>query len=156
METIKKYTYLVLAIIFIVLLGYLSLLKDQRDNARTSLNLAKKSVEQLQSHIEKTNQQLKAIQQIDKEYQEKLQHAKTENDRLLNDLNNAHKRLFVKVKCPALPDTAATTSGVNATTRAELDRENAKRIIRITQDGDSAIMQLNTLQKYVNETCLKQ
>lgn len=155
METLKKYAYLVIALIFIGVLAYLSLVKNQRDNARNSLDLANKRAEQLQSYIEKTNQQLKAIQQLDKDYQEKLQHAKTENDKLLNDLNNTHKRLFVKVKCPALPTNTAATSGTYATTRAELDKENAARIIRIAQDGDNAIMQLTALQKYVNEVCLK-
>lgn len=155
MTNFNKYLYIIIGLAFTVILGYLSYVKNSRDNTLNKLNLANKRVEQLQTHIEKTNQQLKAIQLLDKDYQEKLQHAKTENDRLLNDLNNAHKRLYVKVKCPILPINTTATSGINAATRAELDRENAKRIIRITQDGDSAIMQLNALQKYVNETCLK-
>lgn len=154
METIKKYAYLIIAIIFIVLLGYLSLLKDQRDNARTSLDLAKKSVEQLQAHIEKTNQQLKTIQQIDKEYQEKLQHAKIENDRLRDDLVNNVKRVYVKADCPALPDNAAATSGINATT-AQLTGNARQDYLRLRLEIGQVTNQVKGLQDYIRNVCQK-
>lgn len=154
METIKKYAYLIIAIIFIVLLGYLFLLKNQRDSARTRLDLAKKSVEQLQAHIEKTNQQLKAIQQIDKEYQEKLQNAKIENDRLRDDLVNNVKRVYVKADCPALQDTTAATSKPDATT-AQLTGNARQDYLRLRLEIDQVNNQINGLQSYINNVCLK-
>jgi prophage endopeptidase len=53
-------------------------------------------------------------------------------------------RVPVKTSCPvpATPDTAvATGDSVQAT--AELDRETAKSLVAITDDGDKAIRQLN-------------
>lgn len=155
MDTVKKYVLIGLSIVLCVVLSYLFYIKKERDNALISLDLANKNIEMLGTYIEKTNQQLKTIQQIDKDYQDKIQHAKVENERLLNDLDTANKRLYVKVKCPVMPTNTTTTSRTDDSTRAELNRETSKRIIRITQDGDNAIMQLNQLQKYVNEVCLK-
>jgi hypothetical protein len=57
-------------------------------------------------------------------------------------------RLRVPIKAPECPvpatDDAPATSGDSVQANAELDRETAKSLIAITDDGDKAIRQLNS------------
>lgn len=154
MSAIKNYVYVGVGIVLLMLLGYLYYLNDRLESTKSKLELANQNISSLNHYINKTNQQLKAIQQLDKDYQEKLTHAQIENDKLRDSIANGTKRLYVKTNCP-MPTNTATTGKPDATNRTELDRETGQRIIRIVQDGDHAIMQLSALQKYVNEVCLK-
>lgn len=154
MNAIKNYIYVAAGVVLLMLFGYLYYLNDRLESTKAKLELANQNISSLNHYIDKTNQQLRTIQQLDKDYQEKLSHAQTENDKLRDSIANGTKRLYVKTNCPMSANTA-TTSKPDATSRAELDRETGQRIIRIAQDGDHAIMQLNALKKYVNEVCLK-
>lgn len=154
MEKIKNYIYVAVAVVILIMLGVIYYLSNSLDNTKIKLEIANQTITGLNAYIDKTKEQLKTIQQLDKDYQEQLSYAKTENDKLRDSITNGTKRLYVKTACPVSINTT-TTSGTNAISRAELDRETSQRIIRIAQDGDNAIMQLSALQKYVNEVCLK-
>lgn len=153
MESIKKYAYVVIGLVFIALLSYLSLVKNQRDNARNSLDLANKRVELLQNQIEQTNKQLKIIRQLDSDYQERLANAQAENDRLRDDLINNVKRVYVKANCSELPK-ATTSSGTNATT-AQLTGNVRQDYLRLRLEIKQVTNQVEGLQSYINNVCLK-
>ena len=75
------------------------------------------------------------------------QHAKTLSQKRNADIDSGaiRLRLPVKTTCPAVQATTdaapATRDSVQADT--ELDRETAKALVAITDDGDKAIRQLN-------------
>lgn len=124
MSAIKNYVYVGVGIVLLMLLGYLYYLNDRLESTKSKLELANQNISSLNHYINKTNQQLKAIQQLDKDYQEKLTHAQIENDKLRDSIANGTKRLYVKTNCP-MPTNTATTSKPDAVNRAELDRETS-------------------------------
>ena len=75
------------------------------------------------------------------------QHAKTLSQKRNADIDSGALKLRIPVKatCPTLQATAdpPTPSGDSVQATAELDREIAKTLIAITDDGDKAIRQLN-------------
>jgi len=154
MTNFNKYLYIIIGLAFAVILSYLSYVKNSRDNALNKLDLANKRVEQLQTYIEKTNQQLKAIQQLDKDYQEKLRNAQAENDRLRDDLVNNVKRVYVKASCPVLPTNTATTSSINAAT-PRLTGDTRQDYLRLRLKIKQITNQVEGLQSYINNVCLK-
>jgi hypothetical protein len=88
-----------------------------------------------------------------------LQHSKElsdaqRNQALLRDrLATADVRLSVLIEDPAsgcnLPAAPSSFGVVHAARRAQLDPAHAQRIIRITDDGDNAIIALRACQAYV-------
>ena len=89
---------------------------------------------------------------------EKLTNAQKDQDRLRDRLATSDLRLSVilaqgSTGGRSVP--AATSAGglVHGTVRAELDPAAAERIVRIANDGDDAIHQLNALQDYVHAVC---
>lgn len=153
MDTIKNYAYVVIGLIFIALLGYLLLVKNQRDNARNSLDLANKRIELLQNQIEQTNKQLKIIRQLDSDYQERLANAQAENDKLRDDLINNVKRVYIKANCSELPK-ATTASKPNATT-AQLTGNARQDYLRLRLEIKQVPNQVEGLQSYINNVCLR-
>jgi prophage endopeptidase len=76
------------------------------------------------------------------------QDAKLAQQKRNADIDSGALRLRVPVKAPecpvqATPD-APIASGDSVQTSAELDRETAKSLVAITDDGDKAIRQLNS------------
>lgn len=99
------------------------------------------------------------IAAIDAAHTEEIERAKIENDRLRGDVLSGARRLSVVAKCPAGSrgvSAGAASSGVDhAATRAELDSAAAGRIIGITSDGDTAIMQLTACQEFIKAVTQK-
>jgi hypothetical protein len=75
------------------------------------------------------------------------QHAKTISQKRNADIDSGaiRLRLPVKTSCPAIQATTDATSPARDSVQAnaELDRETAKALVAITDDGDKAIRQLN-------------
>ena len=86
-----------------------------------------------------------------------LTDAKTNQDRLRDRIATADLRLSVLLDAtPATgSDGMQATTGpgrmVHATTRAQLDRAHAQRIIGITGDGDQGLIALKACQAYAKE-----
>jgi hypothetical protein len=61
------------------------------------------------------------------------------------DIDSGALKLRVKAACPvpASPDTPAPAGSGGGETSAELDRETAKNLIAIAEEGDRAIQKLN-------------
>lgn len=75
------------------------------------------------------------------------QHAKTISQKRNADIDSGTLRLRIPVKatCPTLQATTDATTAPRDSVQAdtELDRETAKALVAITDDGDKAIRQLN-------------
>jgi len=75
------------------------------------------------------------------------QHAKTISQKRNADIDSGTLRLRIPVKatCPTIQATTDATPAARDSVQAdtELDRETAKALVAITDDGDKAIRQLN-------------
>lgn len=93
------------------------------------------------------------IAAIDAAHTEEIERAKIENERLRGDVLSGARRLSVAAKCPAsrggLPGNYRSPSVDNDPSRAELDPAAADRIVRIANDGDTAIIQLAACQDFI-------
>ena len=80
--------------------------------------------------------------------------AKAKEDKLRADIATGERRLFIPVKATecavsTASDTATASGDHSGTASAELDRQTADDLIRITSEGDSAIRKLNAcIQTY--------
>lgn len=149
METVKKYAVIGVAVVLILLFGYLDYINSERDRLSQKLESANKKIDSINASIERTNQQLKTNQQLDKDYQEKLKNARIENDKLRNDLINNVKRVYVKADCPALPATPTTTSSTDAAT-PRLTGDARQDYLRLRQAIEENKEQTLKLQYYIN------
>ena len=90
----------------------------------------------------------------DQQHSKELSDAQRNQARLRDQLATADVRLSVLLaEVPASSCNVPTTPGavgvVHAARRAQLDPAHAQRIIRITDDGDNAIIALRACQAYV-------
>ena len=91
----------------------------------------------------------------DRQYTQELSDAQRNQAALRGRLATADVRLSVLLDAAdaasgcAVPATPAPGSLVHAASRARLDPAHAQRIIRITDDGDSALIALRACQAYV-------
>jgi len=90
---------------------------------------------------------ISAIQTQSTKLQKANQDAKLAQQKRNSDIDSGALRLRIPVKAPDCPVHTATdtpvASGDSVQTNAELDREVAKSLVAITDDGDKAIRQLN-------------
>lgn len=117
-------------------LSYQQLLLEQHRNART--------IEQ--GFKDK-------LQALDEQHTQELFDAQQSVDDALASISNGTKRLYVRTRqatCP-VPDTTPTTGVGHAAGTAELDRDTATRIIRLTERGDQAIIRLTACQNYIRQ-----
>jgi len=89
-----------------------------------------------------------AVQNQTNELVKAEQHAKTISQKRNADIDSGALKLRIPVKTTACPTLQATAdapiaSGDSVQATAELDREIAKTLVAITDDGDKAIRQLN-------------
>lgn len=97
------------------------------------------AIAQAQSEARKTEARLSEINEnLQKELNNEKAQSKKRIDQLVDDVNAGRMRLKIAVSgCPE-----GTASGPGET-RAELDPEVAESLIRIANDGDDAIRELN-------------
>ena len=89
----------------------------------------------------------------DQQHFKELSDAQRNQARLRDQLATADVRLSVLIEDSAsscnVPATPSAVGVVHAARRAQLDPAHAQRIIRITDDGDNAIIALRACQAYV-------
>ena len=90
----------------------------------------------------------------DQQHTKELSDAQRKQARLRDQLATADVRLSVLLAEDSasgcdVPTTPGTVGVVHATRRAQLDSAHSQRIIRITDDGDNAIIALRACQAYV-------
>lgn len=90
---------------------------------------------------------ISAIQTQSTKLQKANQDAKLAQQKRNSDIDSGALRLRLPVKAPVCPvpasDDPPVASGDSVQATAELDREVAKSLVAITDDGDKAIRQLN-------------
>ena len=106
-------------------------------------------IARLNAEARQTEQRMGEVARTYAETLRKSQNAaKVKENKLHNDIVSGKLRLFVPVKAPecAIPaatDTAIAAGDSGGAPSAELDRETAKALVAIAEEGDRAITKLN-------------
>ncbi|WP_225786056.1 lysis system i-spanin subunit Rz [Pseudomonas sp. Marseille-P9655] len=117
-----------------------------------ALDQATKQVRTLEAAAESRRNTIKLLADLDTQHTQERERANQTNASLRAAVAAGNKRLSVlTASTPAGSATAASLGHAEA--RAELDPAAAERIVRIANDGDDAIRQLNALQDYVLTAC---
>jgi prophage endopeptidase len=95
-----------------------------------------------QAEILRINTQMNSDKEkADAQLYKAKQAIKANNDKYLDAISNNSLRLSIPVSTPS---TSSTSSSGDGQTRAELDRQTSEALIAITNDGDNAIVLLNS------------
>ncbi|MDM3889662.1 lysis system i-spanin subunit Rz [Pseudomonas juntendi] len=118
-----------------------------------ALDQATQQISTLKAAAESRRNTIKLLADLDTQHTQERERANQTNASLRADVAAGQRRLsFLATSCTAAGST--TTAGLgHAEARAELDPAAAERIVRIANDGDDAIRQLNALQDYVRTAC---
>ena len=132
-------------------------LADQADQFKTDLGLV--SAAAAKQARDETDKRLALEQQLagqDQQHTRELSDAQRNQAVLRDRLATSDVRLSVLLDAADsasgcnVPATTSTGGVVHAARRAQLDPAHAQRIIRITDDGDNAIIALRACQAYVS------
>lgn len=139
----------VCTIIFIVGISY----KYGYDRCNIKWN--KRIINEYITRQEATQKAQEQINQISKDYQEKLSEIEGSTDRIINDLRISDKRLRVKLS-DSYARKQKDNCGCILNGKAELDQEFSRRIIGITKKGDLWIEALqNTIRQMQDQQEVK-
>ena len=119
----------------------------ERD-VETAIQIAKLNAE----NAEKTNTLVQQVSDKDAELQKEKQNAKKEISKRDADIATGKLQLYVRTKTTGISNcaNASPTSGSDTGT-AQIDPTFAQSIVRITDDGDSAIRKLNACIAVYNQ-----
>lgn len=109
-------------------------------------------IETLEAAAESRRNTIKLLADLDTQHTQERERANQTNASLRADVAAGNRRLSVLATSCAAGSASAAGLG-HAEARAELDPAAAERIVRIANDGDDAIRQLNALQDYVRTAC---
>lgn len=143
--------YLIAALVACGLLMYGGWQKIQHQAGQ--LDQQAQDIDTLQRAAESRRNTIKLLADLDTQHTQERERANQTNADLRSAVAAGKRRLSVlATSCTATG--SATAAGVgHAEARAELDPAAAERIVRIANDGDDAIRQLNALQDYVRTAC---
>ena len=124
------------------------------DHISTSLDTATERVGVLESANASRKATQKLLTQLDTDNTKVLTDAQAQNKVLLARVGTGTQRLSVPAKCPVVRTGPSAGRVDDAETRAELDPAAGQRIVAIANDGDEAIIALNSLIDWVSTACL--
>ena len=124
------------------------------DHISTSLDTATERVGVLEAANASRKVTQKLLTQLDTDNTKVLTDAQAQNKALLARVGTGTQRLSVPAKCPVVRTSPGPGRLDDAEARAELDPAAGQRIVAIANDGDEAIIALNSLIDWVNTACL--
>lgn len=124
------------------------------DHISTTLDTATERVGVLEAANASRKATQKLLTQLDTDNTKELTDAQAQNKALLARVGTGAQRLSVPARCPVVRASPGPGRVDDAEARAELDPASAQRILATGNDGDEAIIALNSLIDYVNTACL--
>lgn len=124
------------------------------DHISTSLDTATARVGELEAANASRRTTQKLLTQLDTENTKVLTDVQAKNKSLLAGVGTGAQRLSVPARCPVVRASTSTGRVDDAEARAELDPASAQRVLATGNDGDEAIIALNSLIDWVNTACL--
>lgn len=133
---------LVVPIALLLLLYAVDQRAEERGMHKTQAQHSDAAVQRLEFSIERSGQLAGQLGQLLDRNQLEKADAKIAFDRLDSDLRSGALRLSVRATTQPAGNHSAATGPVQ--TRADIDPADAAALVRITEDGDNAIRDLNT------------
>lgn len=124
------------------------------DHVSTNLNTATERVGVLETAAASRKITQRLLTQLDTDNTKVLTDAQAKNKALLAGVGTGTQRLSVPARCPVVRASTSPGRVDDAEARAELDPAAGQRIVAITNDGDEAVIALNSLIDWVNTACL--
>lgn len=124
------------------------------DHISTSLDTATERVGVLEAANASRKKTQRLLTQLDTDNTKVLTDAQAQNKALLARVGTGAQRLSVQARCPVVRASPGPGRVDDAEARGELDPAAGQRIVAITNDGDEAIIALNSLIDWVNTACL--
>ena len=121
-----------------------------RDVAELS-NVAK----QQQATLDQIETQRQAVAAIDIKHTKELADAKSENERLRADIASGTKRLQLNATCPKSVSKTTGPSSIPDDASARLTNAAERDYLSLRERIGIATIQINGLQDYINNVCLK-
>lgn len=144
------YSWIAIAVLTLALGGAGWVLKNQiGENARLEVQ-----VDQSRSEVNKLNESIHQASEIDKQNQEALKHAKSENDKRMADVAGKRVRLYIPATCMPTPSTPSRLP--DAEPRAELAPEARSDYSALIDGIDQQDLRVKGLQDYITKVCLKE
>lgn len=148
------FTYL-LALLLIILAGLSLHFYNEADEWHDKADAATALAQRKQDTIDMMESQRQAVAAIDIKYTKELADAKSENERLRADIANGTKRLQLNATCTKpVPKTTGPAS-VPDDASARLTNAAERDYISLRERIGIATSQINGLQAYINNVCLK-
>ncbi|EKN6245973.1 lysis protein [Yersinia enterocolitica] len=110
---------------------------------------------QQQATLDQIETQRQAVAAIDIKYTKELADAKSENERLRADIANGTKRLQLNATCTKPVSKTTGSASVTDDASARLTNAAERDYISIRERIGIATSQINGLQAYINNVCLK-
>ncbi|MHA3728022.1 lysis protein [Yersinia enterocolitica] len=148
------FTYL-LALLLIILAGLSLHFYNEADEWHDKADAATALAQRKQDTIDMMESQRQAVAAIDIKYTKEVADAKSENDRLRADIASGTKRLQLNATCSKpVPKTTGPAS-VPDDASARLTNAAERDYISLRERIGIATSQINGLQAYINNVCLK-
>lgn len=110
---------------------------------------------QQQATLDQIETQRQAVAAIDIKHTKELADAKSENERLRADIANGTKRLQLNATCPKPVSKTTGPASVPDDASARLTNAAERDYISLRERIGIATSQINGLQAYINNVCLK-
>lgn len=110
---------------------------------------------QQQATLDQIETQRQAVAAIDIKYTKELADAKSENERLRADIANGTKRLQLNATCTSPVSKTTGPASVPDDASARLTNAAERDYISLRERIGIATSQINGLQAYINNVCLK-
>ncbi|WP_265102081.1 lysis protein [Yersinia proxima] len=110
---------------------------------------------QQQATLDQIETQRQAVAAIDIKYTKELADAKSENERLRADIANGTKRLQLNATCTKPASKTTGTASVDDVTSPRLNESAQRDYISLRERIGIATSQINGLQDYITNVCLK-
>ncbi|CQR03406.1 putative prophage endopeptidase [Yersinia mollaretii] len=114
-----------------------------------------KVAKQQQATLDQIETQRQAVAAIDIKYTKELADAKSENERLRADISNGTKRLQLNATCTKPVSKTTGPASVDDVTGPELTPAAQRDYIDLRERIGIATSQINGLQAYITNVCLK-
>ncbi|HFF1620519.1 TPA: lysis protein [Yersinia enterocolitica] len=110
---------------------------------------------QQQATLDQIETQRQSVAAIDIKYTKELADAKSENERLRADIANGTKRLQLNATCPKPVSKTTGPASVPDDASPRYDGEFERNYLSLRERIGIATSQINGLQAYINNVCLK-
>ncbi len=143
------------ALLLIILAGLSLHFYNEADEWHDKADAATALAKSKQDTIDQIETQRQAVAAIDIKYTKELADAKSENERLRADIASGTKRLQLNATCTSPVSKTTGSASVTDDASARLTNAAERDYISLRERIGIATSQINGLQAYINNVCLK-